>query len=221
MDVAQLDSTGGGSLIAKRGYACVCMRMVPRTTVQPAAAASISVYPYLHPAPAGCAREAVGTFGIDAGSSRPWCYLLLLLLLLPLSLIVCLSITTKLQTYVSVYLNKSLQVVPLKLLQKAPRGSTAKAHHHLKPNSRLTYADTVQVREQQGVQAGRLSGGTCGAAAGNAAGNRAGRGGVVRGKGGMFRQANSRVTYADPVLLLLRLHVLLAAVTTSAKRVLC
>lgn len=41
-----------------------------------------------------------------------------------------------------------MQMVPLKLLQKAPRGSTAKAHHGLKPSSRLTFADQVQVRAQ-------------------------------------------------------------------------
>lgn len=38
-----------------------------------------------------------------------------------------------------------LQVIPLKLLGKAPRGSTAKAFHGLKPSSKLVYADQVQV----------------------------------------------------------------------------
>lgn len=41
----------------------------------------------------------------------------------------------------------AVQVVPLKLLQKAPRGSTAKAFHGVKATSKLTYAESVQVSE--------------------------------------------------------------------------
>ncbi|WIA41396.1 hypothetical protein OEZ86_004982 [Tetradesmus obliquus] len=37
------------------------------------------------------------------------------------------------------------QVIPLKLLSKAPRGSTAKAFHGLRASSKLVYADQVQV----------------------------------------------------------------------------
>jgi hypothetical protein len=39
-----------------------------------------------------------------------------------------------------------LQVNPLKLLSKAPRGSTAKAFHGIRASSKLVYADQVQVR---------------------------------------------------------------------------
>lgn len=45
-----------------------------------------------------------------------------------------------------------VQVVPLKLLQKAPRGSTAKSHHSLKSSSKLVYADQVQVRGCRGLR---------------------------------------------------------------------
>lgn len=38
-----------------------------------------------------------------------------------------------------------LQVIPLKLLAKAPRGSTAKTYHGLRSSSKLTFADQVQV----------------------------------------------------------------------------
>ncbi|WIA21106.1 hypothetical protein OEZ85_005424 [Tetradesmus obliquus] len=37
------------------------------------------------------------------------------------------------------------QVIPLKLLSKAPRGTTAKAFHGLRASSKLVYADQVQV----------------------------------------------------------------------------
>jgi hypothetical protein len=39
-----------------------------------------------------------------------------------------------------------LQVIPLKLLSKAPRGCTAKAAHGLKSSYKLSCAEQVQVR---------------------------------------------------------------------------